>query len=253
MDTPNVIINTDALLDAGFRQIYEEVELARKHAPETDDTRTAEQAAQQLHHHLRNLIDLHDQQARRAFSRTDATLLEQARYLKAALADELLLNRPWAGQTVWAQNLLEAALFHSSIAGDKILDQIERLLSEREPTQRSLARLYLFALALGFQGRWHGQPEIAKLPDLRRELYQFVYQRQPEGGDLSRKLSPEAYASTLAHLAPKRRRTLSRWVVAWLISMVTLLALSELLWLWPTWSLRQVLSVTPSIRMEMTR
>ncbi|MFM2065550.1 MAG: hypothetical protein RLZZ584_459 [Pseudomonadota bacterium] len=242
---------TEDQLDADFRQVYEEIELARRQAAGPLDPQAASQAAAQLHQHLANLIEMQELQDRRSFSRTDAALLEQARYLKVALADEILLHRPWAGREAWSGHLLETALFRTSVAGERVLDQIEDVLRDREPAQRPLARLYLFALALGFQGRWRGQPGVEGLPGLRRELYQFVYQRQPEGAEISRRLAPQAYAHTLSHLAPRRQRTLSRSLVLWLIGLVALLALSELLWLWPTWPLRQALGgLAPAVRQE---
>ena len=39
---------------------------------------------------------------------------------------------------------------------------------------------------------------------------------------------------------------LSRWKLILLGCVIGLLAVSELLWLWPTWQLRQVLNGTPT-------
>lgn len=245
---------SDELLDLALRQLYEEIEQiclqwpegaaaqdGDPRAPAADDAPTGEAIARQVQQRLCQLIERQDPLGRRGAVRASAALLEPARYLKAALADELLLTRAWAGREAWPRHLLETALYRSSVAGDRVLDGIERLLSEREPALRPLARQYLSALALGFQGRWRGQPEAAGLPGLRRELYQFAYQRQPEGGDFARRLAPQAYAHTLSHLAPRRQRRVSRWMIGGLIGLLALLALSELLWLWPTWPLRQAL------------
>lgn len=228
----------DDEVDAGFRQFYDEVLQALATPGDPADPVAAEQAAQQVQKHLRGVIELQELQARRQAGRAAAALAEPVRYLKAALADEILLQREWAGRGAWERCLLEARLFRSSVAGEKVFTEIERVLSEREPAQRPLARLYLFALALGFQGRWRGQPEAGGLQGLRAELYQFVYQRQPDPARPG-PLVPQAYAHTLSHLAPRRRRPLGRGAVAWTLTLLALLALSELLWLWPTWSLRQ--------------
>ncbi|WP_085316768.1 DotU family type IV/VI secretion system protein [Derxia lacustris] len=230
-------------LDADFRRFYEEVDSARRQAGESDDPTAADAAARQLHHHLRNLIELQDMQARRGAGRSASGHAEQLRYLKAALADEILLNRPWAGRAVWPGHLLEAALFQTSVAGDRVLDAIERLLADREPAARPLARLYLFALALGFEGRLRGADgATATLRGLRGELYQFVYQREPGIGERGQLLAPQAYANTPSHLAPRRQRRVARWAVVWLIGLLGLLTVSELLWLWPTWPLRQAMN-----------
>ena len=240
-------------LDADFRRFYEEVELARQQAPESDDPATCELAARQVQHHLRGLIELQDMQARRGSGRAGASAAEQVRYLKSALADELLLNRPWAGRALWPSHLLEAALFRSSVAGDRVLDTIEQLLSDREPAARPLARLYLFALALGFQGRLRGTADAdITLRGLRGELFQFVYQRPPGIGERGQLLAPQCYANTPSHLAPQRQRRVARWAVVALAGAVGLLALSELVWLWQTWPLRQAMSGAVAL-LEVTR
>lgn len=239
--TDPTLLDRDDALDAGLRQFYEEIELVLQQHPDHGDPADAEPAARQVQRQLQNLIELQTLAERRAAGRAAAALAAPVRYLKAALADEILLSRPWAGRERWSQCLLEAELFRTSVAGDKVLADIERLLSDREPAQRPLARLYLFALALGFQGRLRGQPELPQLAGLRQELFQFVYQRAPELEARDRVLSPQAYAHTVSHLAPTRQRGASRWTLGWLLTLAVLLVLSELLWLWPTWSLRQAM------------
>ena len=82
----------------------------------------------------------------------------------------MLLNTAWIGRDSWTSRLLEAALFRTSVAGDRIFERIEEVLSTREPSRRDIARLYLFALALGFQGRYRGMNEDPRLAGLREEL-----------------------------------------------------------------------------------
>lgn len=127
------------------------------------------------------------------------------------------------------------------MAGERVFERIEDVLSTREPSRRDIARLYLFALALGFQGKYRGQNEGARLAGLREELFQFVYQRPAELAGRDRVLSDRPYASTLSHIAPRKLPTLSRWTVGFLLGMVALLAISEMLWLWQSWPVRQVL------------
>jgi type VI secretion system protein ImpK len=128
-----------------------------------------------------------------------------------------------------------------------VFDDIKQLLRAREPAQRTLAQLYLFTLALGFQGQYRDQSAKDLLGDLRRELFQFVFQRQADLAGRDRVLSPQPYANTLSHIAPRRMAPLSRWKLIFLASMIGLLAVSELLWLWPTWQLRQTLHDSGSL------
>ena len=102
-----------------------------------------------------------------------------------------------------------------------------------------MASLYLSALALGFQGRYRGAEDQGRFAGYREELFQFVYQRRPDLSGRDRVLSQGAYASTLSHIAPRKMQTLSRWTVIFLLSLVGLLAVSEILWLWQTWPVRQ--------------
>jgi type VI secretion system protein ImpK len=183
---------------------------------------------------------------RQGGSRFAQQAAEDARYIKAALADEVLLRQDWPGREIWSQYLLEASMFRSSVAGEKVFDDIKHLLRAREPAQRTLAQLYLFTLALGFQGQYRDQNAKDLLAGLRRELFQFVFQRQADLAGRDRVLSPQPYANTLSHIAPKRMAPLSRWKLILLGSLIGLLAISELLWLWPTWQLRQVLNGTPT-------
>jgi type VI secretion system protein ImpK len=139
--------------------------------------------------------------------------------------------------------LLEAQLFRTSNAGEKVFDEVEQILSQREPAQRPIARLYLSALSLGFQGRYRDTPALSKIADYRRELFQFIYQRAPDLQGRDRTLSAGAYASTLSHLAARRLPRLSRGWVLILLVLLGLLAVSELLWLWQSWPVREAVDV----------
>lgn len=229
----------DDLLLRQFRQFYDELEQACEHAPKFATHDETQELARQLRRQLENLIELQTLEARRGGNRFAQQASQQALYLKVALADEMLLQRDWAGREVWCQHLLEAALFRTSVAGDKVFADIEQVLREREPSQRPLARLYLFALALGFEGRYRGQNAASHLAGLRGELFQFVFQRAADLGGRDRVLSSQPYASTLSHIVPSRLIRLSRWKVFFIFGLIGLLVLSELLWLWPTWPLRQ--------------
>lgn len=223
-----------------FRHFYGILALASQAARQVSEG-SAAAAAQTLSSQLIQLIEIQTLEARRIGGRASGDLEVHARFLKAALADEVLLSADWAGQPHWRHLLLETQLFRSSQAGDKVFDEIDRILSEREPSQRSCALLYLHTLSLGFQGRFRGSKELAKVADYRRELYQFVYQRAPDLQGRERKPSQGAYASTLSHLAAQRLGRASRWSVVGLLVLLALLAVSQLLWLWQSWPVRRAL------------
>lgn len=221
-----------------FRDFYgvlrRAVEAVRQ-VPESE----AAAVAQALSNQLSQLIELHTLEARRTGGKAAMDTEGQARFLKAALADELLLFTDWAGRAHWHHVLLEANLFRTSQAGEKVFLDIEQILSAREPAQRNLARLYLYAMSLGFQGRYRGTGKLEPLVELRRELYQFIYQRPADLQGRDKTLSERAYASTLSYLVARRLPRLSRWGVALSLILVGMLALSQLLWMWYSWPVRR--------------
>jgi type VI secretion system protein ImpK len=230
----------DDHLVAQFRVFYDEVSKAQLRATEMREV-DADLAAQSVSKHLENLIELQTLESKREGTRFELESIADARYLKAALADELLLNMEWVGRERWTEHLLEASLFRTSVAGERVFERIEELLSSREPSLRTLAALYLSALALGFQGKYRGLEDRSRLDSYRQELYQFAYQRRADWSGRDRVLSERAYASTLSHIEPRNMPTMSRWSVMFLIAVIGMLAVSEMLWLWQSWSVRSAL------------
>jgi len=235
-----------------FRAFFDEVSKAQTRAIEMRET-DPDQAAQSVGKHLENLIELQSLESQREGNRFEMESIADSRYLKAALADEILLNTQWVGREAWTAHLLEASLFRTSVAGDRVFERIETVLSHREPSLRSLASLYLAALALGFQGKFRGVADEGRLAGYREELFQFVYQRRADFSGRDRVLSERAYASTLSHIEPRKMPTLSRWTVTFLLAMLALLAISEMLWLWQSWPVRHVLQTGRAVPMEATK
>ena len=227
-----------------FRVFYSEIERARRTALKATEV-DAELVASNLSRQLAQIIELQTLEVRRLGGKSGVDIEPQARFLKAALADELMLNFDWAGRSAWRHALLEATLFRTSLAGDKVFDDIEQILSAREPAQRRSATLYLHVLSLGFQGRHRvregGGEGAEKLASLRRELFQFVYQRVPDLEGRDRVMVEQAYMSTLSHIKARRLGRLNRWTLVFLLALLMLLGLSELLWLWQSWPLRKML------------
>ena len=231
------------LASVQFRAFYAELTKARGIALKSSEA-DADAVAKTLSKQLVQLIELQTLEARRLGGKAGVDTEVHARFLKAALADEVMLNLDWAGRKAWRHELIETTLFRSSLAGDKVFDEIDQLLSAREPSQRGIARLCLYALSLGFQGRFRGEEGTEKIADYRRELFQFIYQRPPEMEGRDRVLTPQAYTSTLSHLAARRMPRLNRWGVLFLLALLVLLGISELLWLWQSWPVRELIDPT---------
>lgn len=195
---------------------------------------------------LCQLIELHTLEAGRQGGRMGADAELQARFLKAALADEVLLHTDWSGRAHWRHVLVEATLFGSAHAGQQVFVQIEQLLREREPARRQVARLYLYLLALGFQGRYRGSEALTPIAAYRRELFQFAYQHAPDLQARDAVLTAQAYASTLSFAAGQRLSKMSRRGVTLLVSLLALLAASQGLWLWQSGPVRRALETPPA-------
>lgn len=193
---------------------------------------------------LCQLIELHTLEAGRQSGTGGADAESQARFLKAALADEVLLHTGWAGRAHWRHVLVEATLLGTAHAGQQVFVQIDQLLRERDPARRAVARLYLYVLALGFRGRYRGDPAPVALATYRRELFQFAYQRAPDLHAGAAVLSEQAYASTLSYGAGQRVSRLSRRGLTVGLMLLFLLVLSEALWVWQSWPLRRALNAT---------
>lgn len=192
-----------------------------------------------LSRRLQSLIEMQTLEARRMGGRYEQENVQDACYLKAAVADEILISLDWPGRQDWAYHLLEAALFRTSIAGDTIFEHIEEILRVLDPSKRELAQLYLFALSLGFEGKFRGMEQPEVLASYRRELFRFVYQREPDM--TAHELAPGAYTNTLSHVLPAKLPAVGRWSVALGVTLLVLLFVSQLIWVWQTYPLEQVL------------
>jgi len=133
---------------------------------------------------------------------------------------------------------LEAKLFNSQAAGQRIFENLEILLSQRDPITLELARLYLIVLALGFQGKYRQSDESGQLLSYRRQLYHFITQRDPNElyeslyQDPDKRLFPESYRSTLVINKEQQQwlPALYKWHVLLVLLVIGLMFSS--FWLW---------------------
>lgn len=165
-----------------------------------------------------------------------------ARYLKVALADEALIGlEQWEYHDEWLSELLEMRLFGSRCAGERVFSTIDTLLREDVPARRAMARLYLLALAMDFQGRHRGSAAGAQyLRHLRTRLYGHAggapVLPAPDDGrrladpDLRRRLLPQAYDYTIIDAAPRMLPDPRRWI--WLFGAAAVALLLAANWIW---------------------
>lgn len=153
----------------------------------------------------------------------------EAQYAMVALADDVFLHElDWAGRDLWREALLEHRIFQSRLAGDRIFERIDRLLSSGDRRLLQLAAVYLCILSLGFRGRHRGPGGEAAVRGYAQRLFEMLSGREPELlGDFAttaRPLVPAAYAHTMTGDVSRRRRFHPRWALiaagvaaAWLL------------------------------------
>ena len=224
---------------------------------ETAETRSVRllRVGEQVRHALSDILtrgEVHDETlASHAVTITEVRmapdLCQATCFVKALLGkDEEAVIKALRTNTAYLQREVAARVQMKYAAKLKFLadesfdegSHIDQLLRERDPARRPLARLYLQLLALGFQGRYRGADSLAPIAAYRRELFQFAWQRMPDLQGRRAVLTDQPYASTLTDGGQARISRASRRTVRFVAAMAVLLAVSEAMWLWPSWEVR---------------
>ena len=254
---------TDSLLLRQLRLFVAEVlriiESYDNHRIGSDDDQSgARAAAEEVCDKLAREIDTQTMEISRIGTPADRAAVEELRYLKAAIADEFLLSRPWPGQSRFTETLIETRLFGSSVSGDKIFEQIDALLAETSGSAAQMAPLYLFVIAIGFEGRYRGDQADHHLQPLRDALFRKIYRREPalapglanQPANADRVLSSQAYRYPLSNIVPVRFFRFSRGFVGFIGVMLLLLILSQVLWRVTSAPVRKALEPGAPVRMQ---
>lgn len=261
--TMSSLVPTDSLLMRQFRLFVAEViALLASFGPETlmveVDAATASHAAAEASDTLARLIATQTMEISRIGSPADRAAVDELRYLKAAIADELLLNHVWPGKSQFTTCLVETRLFGSSVAGDKIIDRIEALLNDASGQPSQMAPLYLFAISSEFEGRYRGPQSEAALAPLRDALFKKIYRREPaftrgldsQARSHGRVLSEQAYQYQLSNIVPVQFFRISRGLLAFVGVMLLLLVLSQVAWLVSSAPVRRALEPSTPVKLK---
>jgi type VI secretion system protein ImpK len=170
-----------------------------------------------------------------------AELYKDAQYVMIVLADEIFLHMVnWEGKSEWDSNLLEAKILRSHAGGQVFFDNLNRLLREKNPRFKDLAAVYLMALSLGFEGMYRGLDDRGKLAQYRRELFIFIYGREPELHDERRYLFPEAYRHSVREEQHRKLSDPRRWLVVLALVIIVYVGATQALWVQFTQKLNTV-------------
>jgi type VI secretion system protein ImpK len=155
----------------------------------------------------------------------------EAQYVMAAFADDVFINLDWEGKRAWTSNLLEAALFHSHVAGEMFFEKLDRLLRDRDPADKSLAAVYLNALSLGFRGKYSGVNDHGKLRRYRNELFAFIFRQPADLVNDSKVAFPDSYVQSLRTEKTKKMMNPRVWLAVLGVVVVAYVAVSHGLWM----------------------
>jgi type VI secretion system protein ImpK len=147
----------------------------------------------------------------------DAQEVKIARYAICATLDDVVLNTPWGGQSIWAQQSMVGTFHKETVGGDRFYDLLARL--EREPGKNiDLLEFLYVCLALGFEGRLrveqHGSDKHLQI---RAGLARII---RGQRGVVERDLSPHWEGLQLPH------KVLSIWKPVWLTTSGLAVALT---------------------------
>jgi type VI secretion system protein ImpK len=150
-------------------------------------------------------------------------------YVLAALADEVFLQElDWPGRVYWDGLLLEERLYGTRIAGERLFDLADRLITGHAAGQDDLVVALMQAFALGFRGRYRAGRDGGEIRRLRRQLYQLALHRPPPDEiEWSEALAPPdaLEGGALAHVPPLRR-----WVYGAITAAALFLLVTHLVW-----------------------
>jgi type VI secretion system protein ImpK len=160
-----------------------------------------------------------------------AAVHHEARFVMAALADEVFVHPRWEGTDYWLSHLLETRFFHTHSAGDTFFSRLSALLASNDPATDELAVIYLNALALGFRGKYFGDPAgDAVLNGFRARLYELIQFRNPRLLDENGNLFPDAYICTIEDGVARTLPDPRRWVLIAIAVVIGWFGVSHLIW-----------------------
>ena len=135
-----------------------------------------------------------------------------AHYAICATIDDVVLNTPWGGQSIWAQQSIVGTFHKETHGGERFFDLLDRLAKEPAKNRDLLEFLYV-CLSLGFEGRLRVEGRGSeKHLSIRDGLARLI---RAQRGAVEPDLSPRWKGVDIAH------RPLSAWTPVWLAGGIT--------------------------------
>ncbi|EAQ25770.1 type IVB secretion system protein IcmH/DotU [Roseovarius sp. 217] len=156
-------------------------------------------------------------EARALQNGVDAQDVKIARYAICATLDDVVLNTPWGGQSIWAQQSMVGTFHKETVGGDRFYDLLARL--EKEPGKNiDLLEFLYMCLALGFEGRLRVEQQGSdKHLQIRAGLARII---RGQRGVIEKDLSPRWKGIDQPH------KVLSLWKPVWITSATVAILLT---------------------------
>lgn len=131
----------------------------------------------------------------------------------------------------WSDNLLEEKLFKTRIAGDKIFDNIDKLLTSTQTYKINLFPSYLYLLSLDFKGKYNFI--TSKTDQYKSMLFDSVYNHKPELHNLHN----QALDNIDIQSIKLDNKDFYQWIHFTLYFTITYITLIHCIWLYNTFGL----------------
>jgi|GEM_PF-1420475 len=152
-------------------------------------------------------------------------------YVMISLADELFLSFDWDGKKYWRTHLLEQKFFSTNQAGEKLLTNLDKFLQERHVQDSEIGLIYLYALALGFQGKLRYEADIDfYLHNLKEQVFYTIYKQSPKLYKKADVLFSQATENVFIEKAQSRDTTLKWLFKMFIVCGAVYLFASHVLW-----------------------
>ncbi|QDY70917.1 type VI secretion system protein TssL, long form [Qingshengfaniella alkalisoli] len=137
----------------------------------------------------------------------DPQKIKVARYAICATLDDVVLNTPWGGQSIWSQQSMVGTFHRETVGGDRFYDLLARL--EKDPSNNlELLEFLYMCLSLGFEGRLRvEQGGGEKHLQIRNGLARLI---RAQHGPVEHEVSPHWKGVNKPH------RPLSAWRPVWI-------------------------------------
>jgi type VI secretion system protein ImpK len=132
-----------------------------------------------------------------------------ARYVICTFVDTAVFQTPWGGHEIWGARSLLVQFEADTRGGEKFFELLEGFC--RTPDRfLDLIELQYVCLALGFQGKYRGQPDgAATVAALQDKHYRIIREKRPTLGSVL-----ATHWQGLAEPTPKSWRLVPWWVTA---------------------------------------